>query len=422
VSDTAKTTEELLQELQELRAHHATCPIGHGSGAGTAQRERYGAVFDHSTDAVFIIDPNQDQILDANSRACDLLGYSHDEILSLPVSAVHPKDVVKLQEFALTVNRVGHGWTDELSCLTRDGATVPSEISASVVDIDGKQTLLCLVRDISQRKRAEEELQDTNRKMRRDLEAAAKVQKSLLPDELPEFRGVRFAWTFRPCEELAGDNLNVIRLDEDHVGLYVLDVSGHGVSAALLAVTLHRVLSSTSENTSIIRRRRPDGSGFEFSPPAQVAEQLNREFSMHLLYRQYFTILYGVLNLRSYEFRFVSGGHWGPIHVPKNEGARLLHAPGFPIGVFEDTTYDEHVVRLAPGDRLFIYSDGIPEARNPQNEQFDYQRIAESLETCRREPVENCLGRLIMTIDQWAAGMPQDDDISLLAFEIQAQE
>jgi PAS domain S-box-containing protein len=419
VSDKNKSSEELLQELEQLREHHADCLPRQSDEARSVRTPHLQAIFDYSEDAIFVIDPERDRILDANSRACTLLGYSHAEMLSLPVSAVHPEEMTRLREFAEMVTRVGHGWTDELSCLTSAGEPVPSEISASLVELSGKTGMMCLVRDISKRKRAEEELQEANRKMKRDLEAAAKIQKSLLPVELPEFPGVRFAWTFRPCEELAGDNLNVFQLDEDHVGVYVLDVSGHGVSAALLAVTLHRVLSSASENTSIIRKPRRNGDGYDFLPPAQVAELLNREFSMHLLYRQYFTILYGVLNLKTREFRFVSGGHWGPIHVPKNESARLLHSPGFPIGVFEDTTYEEQVVQLAPGDRIFIYSDGIPEAMNLAGDQYDYQRIANSLEICREEPLENCLGRLIMSIDEWCKGVPQEDDISLLAFEIQ---
>jgi PAS domain S-box-containing protein len=416
--ENTKIKEELFEELERLRAHHATCPMGQDSGNASVRADHLQAIFEHSADAIFIIDPEKDRILDANPRACTLLGYSRAELLALPISAIHPKEMEQLREFARKVNRVGHGWTDELSCLTSAGQAVPAEMSASLVEVGGQSSMLCLVRDISKRKQAEEQLQDANRKMKRDLEVAAKIQRSLLPAELPEFPGVRFAWTFRPCEELAGDNLNVFRLDEDHVGMYVLDVSGHGVSAALLAVTLHRVLSSSSENTSIIRRPRRDGSGYDILPPAQVAEQLNREFSMHLLYRQYFTILYGVLNLKTREFRFVSGGHWGPIHVPKEGGARLLHSPGFPIGVFEDTTYEEQVVQLAPGDRLFIYSDGIPEAMDQEGAQFDYQRIAESLQASRTEPIENCLGRLIMTMDEWTKGMPQDDDISLLAFEV----
>ena len=264
-----------------------------------------------------------------------------------------------------------------------------------------------------------EELQQINARLQRDLAAAAKIQKSLLPSTLPKFNDLRFAWCFRPCEELAGDNLNVIPFDDDHLGVYVLDVSGHGITASLLAVTLHRVLSSPAEHGSITRRPR-QGGGWDLIPPAQVAEQLNREFSMHLEYRQYFTILYGILHRPTLEFRFVSGGHWGPIHLPREEKAKLIHAPGFPVGVFEDTKYEEHVVQLAPGDRMFLYSDGIPEARNQSGDQFDYQRIEQSLEGSRGCSLSECLSELIKQVDHFQNGEPQDDDISLLAFELGA--
>ncbi|MHC5035653.1 MAG: PP2C family protein-serine/threonine phosphatase, partial [Planctomycetota bacterium] len=86
-------------------------------------------------------------------------------------------------------------------------------------------------------KRAGEELRAAHARMKHDLDAAARVQRTLLPGELPQTEAARFAWRYRPCDELAGDSLNVFRIDDRFVALYVLDVSGHGVPAALLSVT-----------------------------------------------------------------------------------------------------------------------------------------------------------------------------------------
>lgn len=255
--------------------------------------------------------------------------------------------------------------------------------------------------------------------MWRDLCAAARIQRSLLPDPMPEVPGLRFAWAFEPCAELAGDNLNVLPLDDDHVALYVLDVSGHGISAALLAVTLHRVLSTLAEQNSLVRRRRPDGR-LEPVPPAEVATFLNREFRFHLEHRQYFTILYGVLSLATNRFRFVSGGHWGPIHVSAAGKAGIVHAPGFPIGVFEDTAYEESEIGLAPGDRLFLYTDGLPEARNPDGEMFDYERIESCLGAHRDHPLERSLAELSQQVARFTGRTRQEDDISVLAVELVA--
>src|SRR5205085_3975916 len=93
-----------------------------------------------------------------------------------------------------------------------------------------------------------------NGRMSRDLEAAAKIQKTFLPCAAPGVPGAEFAWCYRPCDELAGDGLNIIPLGGGKVGLYVLDVSGHGVAAALLSVTLSRLLSPPSESSSTIIR------------------------------------------------------------------------------------------------------------------------------------------------------------------------
>ena len=102
---------------------------------------------------------------------------------------------------------------------------------------------------------------------------------------------MNFAWVFKPCEELGGDILNVFMLDEQQVGLYLLDVSGHGVTAALLSVTLNRVLSPAPSPHSLLKQQG------RLMPPAEVAEQLNREFPMDPTTGQYFTLLYGILML-----------------------------------------------------------------------------------------------------------------------------
>ncbi len=99
-------------------------------------------------------------------------------------------------------------------------------------------------------------LERVNGRMSRDLEAAAKIQKTFLPCAAPTVPGTEFAWCYRPCDELAGDGLNIIPLGDGRVGLYILDVSGHGVSSALLSVTLSRLLSPPSEPSSILIRDR----------------------------------------------------------------------------------------------------------------------------------------------------------------------
>src|SRR5687767_3288734 len=133
--------------------------------------------------------------------------------------------------------------------------------------------------------------------MSRDLKAAAKIQESFLPRAVPRIRGTDFAWLYRPCDELAGDGLNIISLgDNNQVGLYVLDVSGHGVASALLSVTLGRLLSPPSDPSSILIRRGGAGGPAEITPPAEVAAHVNRHFPFDGATEQLTTMVYGILD------------------------------------------------------------------------------------------------------------------------------
>ncbi len=129
------------------------------------REERFRRIFEHSNDAILVIDPARDEILDVNPKACDMLGYSREELLSLSVSAIHPNDMAKLMNFAQSVFEQGHGWTDELGCITKAGEARPAEISASMVDLHGKLCMVAIVRDITERKKAEGELRESHRQL-----------------------------------------------------------------------------------------------------------------------------------------------------------------------------------------------------------------------------------------------------------------
>jgi hypothetical protein len=121
--------------------------------------------------------------------------------------------------------------------------------------------------------RQNHELSRAHHRMKKDLDAAVRVQRTLLPEGFPEIPGLSFAWSYRPCDELAGDFLNIVRINDSLIGLYLLDVSGHGVPAALLSVTVTRGLTFRAGTaTSLVAG---PGKNPEAVPPAQVAARLN---------------------------------------------------------------------------------------------------------------------------------------------------
>ena len=138
-----------------------------------ADAEQLRRIFDHSPDAGFILAPLEDRILDVNVRACELLGYSREEVLALSISDIHPDEIPRFRAFAQDVIESGSGWTNELTCLTKTGDIVDTEISASAVQIEGENLIVAWVRDIRDRKATEDALRASEARFRLLVDNAA---------------------------------------------------------------------------------------------------------------------------------------------------------------------------------------------------------------------------------------------------------
>jgi sigma-B regulation protein RsbU (phosphoserine phosphatase) len=263
-----------------------------------------------------------------------------------------------------------------------------------------------------------------NRRREHDLRIAARIQEALLPSRLPSYAGARFAWHFEPCDELAGDGLNVLALDNSQVGLYVLDVSGHGVAAALLSVTLSRLLSAPHDPSSVLVRagNGVDRIGPATPPiplhPAEIADELTRRFPFDPATGQYFTLLYGLFEVATGRFECVSAGHPGLAHVPTAGTPRIIDVPGYPIGL-APSGYESHTLYLEPGDRLYLYTDGITEARSSADLLYGSERLLGTLSRGRSVPLAQSVSDVLDEVRSWCGRRPHDD-ISLLAVEFGA--
>ncbi len=254
-------------------------------------------------------------------------------------------------------------------------------------------------------KAATESLAAANERHTRDLDAAARVQRGFRPRLPSELGGARFAWALETCSPLAGDYVNVFPLSERHVGLCVLDVAGHGVAAAFLSVILSQQL---------MRIACPCGT--EIRPVAEVVAWLCREITPQAAAGHAVSLLYGVLALDSGEFRFVSAGHPGPIHLRADEPPAQQEVTGYPLGVGGDA-YKEQPLTLRRGDRLLLYSDGLLATRNADGEHFGLHRLLEALDANRRLPLAAARDALVAAVDGWRGEVPRQDDVSILLLE-----
>lgn len=158
-------------ELQRVSAQLQMQSIAHSS-----LEQRFRKIFDGSNDAIFVIDPAADKILEANPRATELLSYSRQELLnSIKISQVHPNEMPQLKAFAQSVFENGQGWTDELTCLTKAKHKLPAEISAAPIEFEGRPCILAMVRDISERKRLDAERKQAETKAQHAMAHLAEV-------------------------------------------------------------------------------------------------------------------------------------------------------------------------------------------------------------------------------------------------------
>lgn len=260
-------------------------------------------------------------------------------------------------------------------------------------------------------------ISNMNARMKKDLEAAAKLQHSLLPMEPPKIPGVELAMLFKPCDELAGDTFNMFSLPDNKLAIYVLDVSGHGVPAALLSVSLCRLLHPDAHRSSLLVEESDDGSGQRILTPAEVCRRLNEQFPMDLESFQYFTIIYGILDCNTGAFTFTAAGHPGPVLVHAKQTVRSYPSSAIAIGFAPDIDYEETTIQLHKGDRLFFYTDGIVEARNANEEEYSLKRLSDRLLSLSESRLETTLDNLIAEVSNWT-GASFADDITLCALEL----
>lgn len=250
-------------------------------------------------------------------------------------------------------------------------------------------------------------------RLQSDLRAAANMQRDLLPAGGTPAPGWGVATLFQPAAVVAGDWYNYFPVGEHHLGFYHLDVAGHGVPAAMLSFTLARFLTPTSEGASLLLND-PDGGATDLTEPGAVVRELNRRFQGMDENAQYFTMIYGIIDLRDGRGSLCQAGHPHPLLLHTNGSVTPLGNGGFPVGVFAQADYESTPFQLQPGERLLIYSDGITDCINPSGERLGYDPLVSFLKQEQTTPLEQLLPALDDRLGRWRREVEADDDISAL--------
>ncbi len=272
-----------------------------------------------------------------------------------------------------------------------------------------------------QLKRSREALARAHQRMKKDLEAAARIQAAFLPTDEVVLDGARFAWRYVPCDELAGDTLGIVPLDATKVGVYVVDVSGHGVPSALMSVSLSRLLSA-DPGSSVLWTTDTGAAESRISSPLEVMEELSRHFRHDTQTGQYFTMVYAVIDIERRSLTYASAGHEPLIIVGENRESQLGTSTGPPVALIPasimKSTYEERTVDLGSGDRIYLYSDGIPEANDVDDEEFGGNRLTEKLVELLHKDLDEGLPVILETVRKWQGRPEFDDDVTIVGVGI----
>ena len=237
-----------------------------------------------------------------------------------------------------------------------------------------------------------------------ELSVAKTIQASMLPCIFPPFPGRHefdIYATMTPAKEVGGDFYDFFLIDGDHLAMTIADVSGKGVPAALFMVITKVLLKNSAQSGKA---------------PHEVLEEVNQQLCANNPVDMFVTVWLGILEISTGRLTCANAGHEYPVLRRAGGGYELIRDKhGFILAGMESSRYRDYTLELRPGDELFVYTDGVPEATNAENELFGTERMVAALNRHADERVEALLPALQAELDTFVAGAPQFDDITMLA-------
>lgn len=353
-----------------------------------------------------------DHVLFVNSVFEEMTGISRAEIVGRdPVELYSPEDHSVLQELRRKTRQMGRS-TNEFYLPTKGGRRLPIVASArSIEDPDGRSFAIVSLIDISEQKAAQQELRIANAQLEKrqkeieeDLALAARVQQSLAPKSMV-WGGIRVESFYHPVRTIGGDFGLVTPLDEKHLDAMVCDVSGHGISAALIA---NRIYSETIAQLN---------SGAPLAGMLRRLNQLVMQNAGNSLF--FFTLSVARLDRTGRRMVYAGAGHPPAILLKPGEEPRLLHSRSTVLGALPDAVDGEPTVEvpLDVGDRLVLYTDGITDVFNSQGKMLGVAGIQTFVRETAMRPLHEMKEDILDRVAEWRAG-PPTDDISLILVEV----
>ncbi|MDN5786107.1 MAG: SpoIIE family protein phosphatase [Pseudorhodobacter sp.] len=262
-----------------------------------------------------------------------------------------------------------------------------------------------------------EELQKVYDSLDRDLIEARKLQQTLVRDRFRDFGKGEVALLLRPSGHVGGDLVGSFVINPRRIGVYSVDVSGHGVASAMMTARLSGLLSGTTPDQNIALKVGLFGEQ-DAHPPEVVAARLNRMMFEDIQVEQYFTLAYADINLQTGAVSMVQAGHPHPVILRHAGGVEFMGAGGMPIGLIAEATFERTNATLARGDRLFLVSDGVTECPSITGEELGEDGLLQMLCANRHMGNAALLEALVWDLSTHFGGEDFPDDVSGALFHL----
>jgi sigma-B regulation protein RsbU (phosphoserine phosphatase) len=241
--------------------------------------------------------------------------------------------------------------------------------------------------------------------MEQELDIARNIQQALLPRGFRDFPQLAISGVNYPCHAVGGDYFDVFPMGDDRTAFVVADVAGKGLGAALVTTMLQGSLTGV-------------GIGAD---PVLLFQHMNKFLCEHAEVGRYATVFFGIVD-RAGNLEYLNAGHPSPIVLRSGQVTELFEAGSFPVGLVPEATYRTAYATLEPGDTLVLFSDGVTEASDPDDQMYGVPRLCETLAGLQDTPVDQIQKKVVESVESFARGASQADDITLLLVRYLAAE
>jgi len=234
-------------------------------------------------------------------------------------------------------------------------------------------------------------------RMEQELDIARNIQQALLPRGFRDYPQMAISGVNYPCHAVGGDYFDVFPMGEDRTAFVVADVAGKGLGAALVTTMMQGSLTGI-------------GIGAD---PVLLFQHMNKFLCDHTDVGRYATVFFGILD-RSGNLEYLNAGHPSPIVLRRGHATELFEEGSFPVGLIPEATFATARVKLEPGDTLVLFSDGVTEATDSDNQMYGVPRLCEVLMSQQDAPLEQIQKKVVESVEAFSRGVSQADDITLL--------